>query len=139
MELITSQTQLQEPVMESDQIWLVQFCERGIKNCEAFSAPYEEISGVLKELVRVASIDVTDPESEFTRTMKTKYKMKSPPTLYIFGSDKKQAPQPRQISSQLPSADNRSRSEGAPASPEGVLRDSGGAPIEKTITLETQQ
>jgi hypothetical protein len=55
-------------------------------------SPYEEISGVLKELVRVASIDVTDPESEFTRTMKTKYKMKSPPTLYIFGSDKKQAP-----------------------------------------------
>jgi hypothetical protein len=71
-------------------------------------SPYEEISGVLKELVRVASIDVTDPESEFTRTMKT-----------ITNADI--------ITATL--CDNRSRSEGAPASSEGVLRDSGGAPI----------
>jgi hypothetical protein len=92
VERITSQTQFQEQVMESDQIWLVQFCERGNKNCEAISTLYEEISGVLKGIVRVAAIDVTDPESEFTNVMKKKFKLKTLPTLYVFGTDKKQAP-----------------------------------------------
>lgn len=91
-ERITSQTQFQEQVMESDQIWLVQFCERGNKNCEAISPLYEEIGGVLQGIVRVAAIDVTDPELEFTNIMKTKFKLKTLPALYIYGTDKKQAP-----------------------------------------------
>lgn len=92
VKLITSQIQFQEHILQSDEIWLVQFFEHGSKNCEAFATPYKETGEVLKGIVRVAAIDVSDAESEFTKIMKSGYKWKSLPTLYIFSSDKKQAP-----------------------------------------------
>ena len=94
VQLITSQSQFEEQILQTEDIWIVQFFANWCKASQAFAVPYKEFLGeILKGVIRVAAVDMSDSNSEFAKSMKSQYNLKgSYPTLYIFGSDKKKPP-----------------------------------------------
>jgi len=94
VQLITSQSQFEEQILQTEDIWIVQFFANWCKASQAFAVPYKEFLGeILKGVIRVAAVDMSDSNSEFYKSMKSQYNLKgSYPTLYIFGSDKKKPP-----------------------------------------------
>jgi protein disulfide-isomerase A6 len=90
VQLITSHSQFQKEILLSDEVWIVQFFKSKDTNSQSFAVSYKEFLGkILKGVVRLAAVDVSDSESEFTKSMISKFKLKTFPTMYFFSGDKK--------------------------------------------------
>jgi len=73
-----------QQVLDSDQMWLVEFYAPWCGHCKSLAPEWEKAAKQLKGTVNVGAVDMTENES-----VGAPYDVKGFPTLKWFGSDKK--------------------------------------------------
>lgn len=74
----------QKEVIDSDQLWLVEFYAPWCGHCKALQPAWEKVAKALKGIVKVGAVD-----ADADRSLGGQYGVKGFPTLKFFGTNKK--------------------------------------------------
>ncbi len=79
-----TQSNFKSLVMDSDEIWLVEFYAPWCGHCKSLAPEYKKAAKALKGVVRVGAVDMTKHQS-----VGSPYNVKGFPTIKFFGLNKK--------------------------------------------------
>ncbi len=79
-----TQSNFKSLVMDSDDLWLVEFYAPWCGHCKSLAPEYKKAASALKGIVRLGAVDMTKHQS-----VGSPYDVKGFPTLKFFGANKK--------------------------------------------------